>query len=175
MVERWLLGIACVWLSGCGIDPEVLALDTLCRGGNGVASDDICYVRFDAELTSGVASDMLGVRLGSDGGELHIRVSAIPNANRSRWSLDVLAASTSTSSILTRTLTWGSCGAVCPTDPVNVQVTLEEDFNWAQVVVDGDGAQAPRTALPPDAELILSGADIDILALRTPGFESQPQ
>jgi hypothetical protein len=158
-------------VGGCGVDPSVITLSEVCdRGYAASGSGPACYVRFDADIDSGVTEGVKAAHLGPQGGELHIVLNRLQAATAPTWNLDVLAASTEAEgSVLIRAITWGSCGGSCPPEPSNVEVTLSDSFDWAQVVVKQAGADTP----PPDsAELVFSGANIDIVALRTPGYEN---
>jgi hypothetical protein len=158
-------------IGACGGDPSVITLSEVCGSGySSSANSAACYVRFDADIDSGVADGVLAAHLGPQGGELHIALNRLYAATEPTWNLDVLAASTvSEGSVLIRAITWGSCGGGCPPEPNNVEVTLSDGFDWAQVVVKQEGAD---TTVPDSAELVFSGANIDIVALRTPGYDN---
>ena len=167
------------FLAACGGEPNGLLLDTVCRievsNSTGVNAPG-CTVSGDVELTTGVASNLLGVRFGPSAiGELRVRLNAIPATMATTWSLDALAASSRPEgSTLFRALTWGSCGATCPQDPPDVQVPLTEDFQWGSLLSDYDGSRGDPstfTPVPDDAVLILRGSDVHLLDLRTPGYE----
>ncbi len=167
-----LLGLAAAWLVGCGSESQVLLLDRICNpDGPMVSSVPPCSVSGDAALTTGVTGDTTAVHFGSNTGELRILLAAIQAANQSRWSLDVLASSSrSEGSTLYRSLSWGTCGSDCPSDPVDAEAPLGEDFEWAAMVDEVQGSFSAQTS--SDAMITLRGAALDIIDLRTPGFES---
>jgi len=166
------LALASCGLLGCGSEAQVLLLDRICNPDVPLAtSQPNCTVAGDADLTTGVTGDTTAVRFGPSTGELYVRLGAIQAASQAVWSLDVLAASSrSEGSTLYRSLSWGTCGSDCPSDPDDVEAPLSDEFQWAAMVTDLAGSfSAPSTL---DAFLVLRGADIDIIDLRTPGFDS---
>jgi len=165
-------------ISGCETDGSPLLLDLICgpqtyySPGTGAS----CTVTGDAVLTSGVTGNATGVHFGAAGsGELRIRINAIPATYQGvSWSLEALAASSrSEGSTLYRSLTWGTCvNTTCPPNPNDVEVPLDEDFVWAGVIDDAPNLGAGNYP-PDDANITLRGADIDLVDLRTPGFDGQ--
>ncbi len=173
---KWLLGAALL-LTGCAAEGQPLLLDAICRSSIPSSSGTLvapCSASGDVELTSGVSKDVIGVRFGPSGvGDFRIRLNAITATTQAEWSFEVLAASTRPEgSRLFRTITWGSCGATCPADPVDVEVALSNDFEWAIVVDDAEGATVdPFLPSPDDAALVFRGADIDLVDVATPGVD----
>ncbi|MBW2454591.1 MAG: hypothetical protein JRI68_08775 [Deltaproteobacteria bacterium] len=167
-----LLGLAATWLMGCGTQGQVLLLDQICNPeGPLVAPVPPCSVSGDAELTTGVSGDTTAVHFGSGTGELRILLSAVQAASQPRWSLDVLAASSrSEGSTLYRSISWGTCVSDCPSDPEDVEAPLSGDFQWAAMVTEVTGSFNVQTS--SDAMLTLRGTDIDIIDVRTPGYDS---
>ncbi len=165
------LGLSAALLIGCGGNDQVFLLDQLCNPDTpSIYGEVVCTVSGDAELTTGITSDTTAVHLGPDTGELRIKLYAIGATSQPTWSLDVLAAaSRSEGSTLFRSLTWGNCGSACPSDPDDVQAPLAQDFQWAGMVDDLPGS--PSATSQTDALLTLRGADIDIIDIRTPGFD----
>ncbi|MSP24560.1 MAG: hypothetical protein EXR75_05225 [Myxococcales bacterium] len=133
-----------------------------------------CTVSGDASEVSGATADSVAYRFGPKTGALHIRLSALPIADEPTWTAEVLAvASRPEGSTLFRELTWGSCGAECPTDPGDASAPVTTDLGWAQLI---DGVAGPGrnfTAIPEDAILTLRGANINLYDLRweTPVYE----
>ncbi len=177
-----LAGIAaCV--SACEVSNNPLLLDTVCRGQAlpGSIPDQVapCVTTGDVALTSGASSDVIGVRFGPSGsGQLSIRLNAIAAITAETWTLEALVASTRPEgSTLFRSLTWGSCGATCPSDPPDIEAIVSDDYTWAQVIenVEGTNLLPGEQPVPDDAALIFRGADIDLVDIATPGFEQQPQ
>jgi hypothetical protein len=175
--------IAAVLFSvGCA-DPNPLLLDTVCRSTVSAegqqSSVDACIVSGDAELVTGVSSDVMAVQFGPSGnGELRIRLNAIAATTADRWTLEALVASNRPEgSTLFRSLTWGSCGATCPADPPDVEADIDEDFAWTRVVDDSEGTSftpGNTEVVPDDASIIFRGADLDLLDIATPGFDQPP-
>lgn len=160
--------------AGCSTKEIPLLLDVICRGTyqdlNNHTSSPACRVDGDAEETTGITGDSYAVHLGPSTGTLYIKVGMIVAVMQSTWSFDVLAASTAPEgNTLYRTLTWGSCANGCPGAAGDVQAQLKEDFQWAKVVENLPGTTG--TYAPVDAELGLRGADIDIVDVRTPGYD----
>jgi hypothetical protein len=178
------LGVLCLCacLLGCDAEEQTLLLDTICRGTFSPTTGlpaTACTTTGDVELVTGVSDDVTGVHFGSSGrGELRLRINAIAAANQGTWSFEVLAAaSRPESTSLFRTLTWGSCGATCPADPPDIEAEVTEDFAWLHVVDDSPGSNFSQSfvPVPDDAQLVFRGADIDLVDVRTPGFDpSQP-
>jgi hypothetical protein len=173
-----LIAIALSLLAGCGASGRPMLLDQICRGtspsGTGTPN---CALSGDAAYISGITADSRAVRLGPSGqGALTILLSALGATTQSTWSVEVLsAAGRPEGSTLYRSMTWGSCAQQCPADAGDVEASLDQDFQWARVVAEADGAVQlgtfGTTGVPDDAVLVLRGADIDIVDLRTPGFE----
>ena len=157
---------------GCD-DTTSMLLDNVCNQTvsmqTGLSSPG-CRLEGDAQVTTGISDDSIAVILGPGGGTLSIRINAIPASGQPTWSLDVLASSTRPeANTLGRTLTWGSCGAACPPDPADAEAPLQEGFQWITII---DSELGSNLALPPDdASVILRGRDMEILDIRTPGFE----
>jgi hypothetical protein len=186
MVElssRIAMVLALPLLCACGADGRPMLLDQVCRGSslNGSGTPN-CTLGGDAEYVSGITADSRAVRLGPSGqGSLSILISALGAASQPNWSVEVLvAAGRPEGSILYRSMTWGSCPQSCPADLGDVEAALDQDFQWARVITDAKGQTTstpmpgfPPTvaAIPDDAVITLRGADIDIVDLRTPGFE----
>jgi len=169
--------------SGCATEQQVRLLDDICSGVNGYyntppaassTTEPACRLEGDARETTAISADSIGFQLGPATGSLIIRLNAIPAALQGgTWSLDVLTASSrAEGSTLYRTITWGSCGGACPADPADSQAELNDDFAWVPLVVDQPG-YVPNSGeqLLDDATLILTGADIDIVDVRTPGYD----
>jgi len=163
---------------GCTTNATPLVLDLICRNQfynyAGSSGGEACRVSGDAKATTGITGDTYAVHLGSSTGALHIKLAAIANTTQSSWSLDVLAAATAPEgSPIYRSVTWGTCAGQCTDDPADVQAALKSEFQWAKVVEGLAGTAGPYP--PDDAELTLRGADIDIVDLRLPGFDSYDQ
>ena len=168
--------------AGCTADANPLLLDTVCRtqvSPNGLPSTvPACAVSGDVVITTGVSSDVIGVRFGPSGmGALRIRLNAIAATTAERWTLEALVASTRPEgSTLFRSLTWGSCGARCPSDPADIEAKVDDSFTRVVVVADFEGTnfEAGSTDIvPDDATIVFRGADIDLVDISTPGFEQQ--
>jgi hypothetical protein len=164
------LGLAA---SACNSDPETqsILLEQLCSqppaANTGIAA---CTLEGDAQRTSGLTADSTAIRLGPSSGALRIRLNLFPVAQQ-QWSLEALAAARPLrpeGNLLFRSIDFGSCDAVtCPDQPPDTQAPLSEDFQWAVMVESLPGSATPGTVPPDDASLILRGADIDILELRS--------
>ncbi|RLB46264.1 MAG: hypothetical protein DRI90_27520, partial [Deltaproteobacteria bacterium] len=151
---------------------QVFLLDEICSPETAAMyGPGVCTVSGDAELTTGLSSDTTAVHFGPKSGELRIQLYAIRAASQPRWSLDALAAaSRSEGSTLYRSISWGSCGTDCPSDPEDVQAPLSQDFQWAAVVDDLQGSSYVLSQI--DALLTLRGADIDLIDIRLPGYDN---
>jgi hypothetical protein len=165
---------------GCQAEDQVLMLDTICRNFFSPTTGqslEPCTTSGDVEIVTGVSEDVTAVHFGSNGtGEFRIRINAISAANQSaQWSFEALAASSrSEGSSLFRTLTWGSCGATCPADPPDIEAEVTEDFEWLRVIDDYAGSNFNTTfvPVPDDAAISFRGADLDLIDVRTPGFDN---
>lgn len=173
-----LTAAASLMLLGCSTEPQVRVLDNICNpdldeyyyGSTG--SSNACTVSGDARETTGVSADTIGFKLGPGTGSLHIRMNAIQAVYSSVWSLDVLAASARPEgSTIFRTITWGSCASSCPADPDDTEAALAEDFEWITMVTGETGAVQFSDPIPDDALLTFTGADIDIVDIRLPGWD----
>jgi hypothetical protein len=166
-----VLGVTAAALNGCGTAEQVFLLEQICNPETPYAyGDAVCTVSGDAELTTALTSDSTAVHFGPKSGELRILLYALGAAGQTRWSLDALAASSrSEGSTLYRSISWGSCGSSCPSDPEDVEAPLSQDFQWAAVVADLPGTS--NVASQVDALLTLRGADIDLIDIRMPGYD----
>lgn len=184
MVEPRLLVFVSVAIAsvGCADDQQAFMLENLCRSqapiaGPSGSSLPTCRLAGDAAFTSGISSDAIAVKLGPGGGRLEIALNAIPAVHQASWSFEALVASRRPEgSVLGRPeIDWGSCGVACPGVIEGVEVDLTDEVRWASLVENRLGTGTPTTVaispIPPDAVIILRGADIDILDVRTPGFD----
>jgi hypothetical protein len=182
---RALLVVAALGCTGC-TETFARLLDFVCREsvpnagvnpnqvGSGAAGPsqfgENCELENDAVATTGLTSDSLAFHFGPDGGSLAILMAAVPAALEAKFSLEVLVASSSADgSVLTRELTWGSCGASCPVDPPRADADVSDAFVWVTLIGETTGTQGEP--IPSDAILTLSGRELDIVDLRTPGAE----
>jgi hypothetical protein len=184
MVERQLLTLcAAMAIAGCAEDRQAFMLDNICRNQFAVRDQfgtpsPGCRLSGDATFTTGISSDSIAVKLGPNGGRLEIALAAIPAAHQATWSFDALVASRRPEgSVLGRPeIDWGSCGVICPGVIEGVEVDLTDEVRWA-VLIDGrpgtatQFAQFAASPIPADAVITLRGSDIDILDVRTPGFD----
>jgi hypothetical protein len=161
--------------TGCASDPGAGLLERVCRGAPDTPSISIdgasnCLLGQDAREIAGATVDSYAVHLGPEGGQLSIRLLALPAAYNTRWSLEVLARSRNPNGgALFRQLTWGSCAA-CPPDPADIELRFEDEFAWGTVALELEGNGTFQT-VPNDALIVFSGADIDIADLRDPNWE----
>lgn len=163
-----------LWGVGCGVGGRPMLLDQVCRGSSFAGTNvPNCRLSGDAAYVMGPTADSRAVELGPAGtGTLSILINAIGAGNSVSWTLDVLSASSRPEgSTLYRTMTWGSCGATCPSDFGDVEAALDHDFKWARVVDDAPGTGL-GVFIPDDAVVTLRGADIDLIDIRTPGFDT---
>jgi hypothetical protein len=165
-------------LTGCCASGRPMLLDQICRGRTSTGGPN-CVLGGDAAYISGITTDTRAVRLGSSGkGTLSFPINALGAATQPQWSLQVLSAAVRPEgSTLYSSMTWGSCGTACPADVGDVEADLNQDFQWAQVVSGATGVPTTitpagtPTLIPDDAVITLRGTDLDIVDLRTPGFE----
>jgi hypothetical protein len=173
MAERSRIAFVALLWSACGGDEQALRLEQVCGQPPVPQQSAPCRLIGDAQETTGITGDSLAIRFGSAGGALEIRINALGAPLEQTWSFEVLAAARPLrpeGNLLVRKLDFSSCDAVsCPEQPVDSQAALDEDFQWAVMVETIPGSNS--NPIPDSAKLILEGADIDIVDIRTPGFE----
>jgi len=177
MIDVQRIGLAvfaAAALTGCTSGTPFM-LDNLCSGDVAFPEQQPrCRLGGDAAFVSGLTPNTLAVRFGPGGGSLALALDAIPAVQESTWSLEVLGVSNRPegSSLGRDEIDWGSCGVACPENVVGVEVDLPEDVSWARVV---DAARGTSFAQPTGAVIVFRGTDLDIIDLRTPGFDQNAE
>ncbi len=180
LLGQTLATAALLGLSGCATADSVMLLDQVCKATYAPASNnpingDACTVAKDARETTGLTGDSLAFRLGPSTGELRIRLDVIPAVTSANWAIEVLAASSRPEgSTIYREINWGSCKG-CPSTPKDAEAALGEEFEWVRVIENQPAFQtwSSSAALASDSLIIFRGADIDIVDIRTPGYDNQ--
>ena len=178
MVKEKTIRMACLlsvlltpaWMGCSSAEQPALVLDELCGSPLLVPDTDEsgpCRVSGDAQMASGLLSNLVAYRLGSGTGALHIQMGAmLSHVGGATWSMDVLVRSLRPEgSTLYRTLTWADC-LLCPPDPPDAEGKVTESASWMRAVDGVAGLDGKFENLADTAELTLRGADIALIDVR---------
>jgi hypothetical protein len=164
---RSLLLASALGVLGCDGAIQARALDRVCA--TILPDGSACETKGVVKHQSGVTSDATGFRL--EDGSLVIHLAAVPEARApAPFDIEALAVARLPATPLDVEVSWGSCGKGCPASPLLFITTMPTEHAWIRVASGVRGAE-PGVAIPYDARLTFTGAQIELVDLR---FVSTP-
>lgn len=157
------LVVVAVGLAGCAGPESARAIDRICK--TIVTGGPACELDGAGLQTPGPTDDSVGFTL--DDARLVVHLAAVPEVRGAGlFDISLLTGARQPDMQLDTALTWGSCGARCPTDPSATVRTLPDELGWV-TVASALHRSAADANVPYDAKVVFTGFDAFVVDLRS--------